>query len=83
MNRLDSVLARSEWEDEKIFEGVFVDSKQNILEGTMTNIFFVQKKTLITPPIIDSGINGVMRQVVIDNAKFFFDKVIIQKYKLK
>ena len=45
LNRLDSVLARSEWEDEKIFEGVFVDSKQNILEGTMTNIFFVQKNT--------------------------------------
>jgi len=82
LNRLDSVLARSEWEDKNFFEGVFVDSKQNILEGTMTNIFFVQKKTLITPPIIDSGINGVMRQVVIDNAKFFFDKVIIQNINL-
>ena len=82
LNRLDSVLARSEWEDKNIFEGAFVDSKQNILEGTMTNIFFVQKKTLITPPIIDSGINGVMRQVVIDNAKFFFDKVIIQNINL-
>jgi 4-amino-4-deoxychorismate lyase len=82
LNRLDSVLARSEWEDEKIFEGVFVDSKQNILEGTMTNIFFVKKKTLITPPIIDSGINGVMRQVVIDNAKLFFDKVIIKNINL-
>jgi len=44
LNRLDSVLARSEWEDEKIFEGVFVDSKQNILKETMTNIFFVKKK---------------------------------------
>ena len=83
LNRLDSVLARSEWEDENIFEGVFVDSKKNILEGTMTNIFFVHKKTLITPPIIDSGINGVMRQVIIDNAKFFFDKVVIQKINLK
>ena len=82
LNRLDSVLARSEWEDKKIFEGIFVDSKKNILEGTMTNIFFVHHKTLITPPIIDSGINGVMRQVVIDNAKLFFDKVIIQNINL-
>ena len=49
----------------------------------MTNIFFVHKKTLITPPIIDSGINGVMRQVVLDNAKFFFDKVVIQKINLR
>ena len=83
LNRLDSVLARSEWEDNKIFEGIFLDSRKNILEGTMTNIFFVHKKTLITPPIIDSGINGVMRQVVLDNAKFFFDKVVIQKINLR
>ena len=83
LNRLDSVLARSEWEDKNIFEGVFVDSKKNILEGTMTNIFFVHKKTLITPPIIDSGINGVMRQVIIDKAKFFFDKLVIQKINLR
>ena len=83
LNRLDSVLARSEWEDKKIFEGIFLDSKKNILEGTMTNIFFVHKKTLITPPIIDSGINGVMRQVVIDNAKFFFDKVVVQKINIR
>ena len=34
----------------------------------MTNIFCI---ALSTPPIIDSGINGVMRQVVLDNAKFF------------
>ena len=81
LNRLDSVLARSEWDNKKIFEGIFVDSNQNVLEGTMTNIFFVYKKNLITPPIIDSGINGVMRQVIIDNAKFFFDKVIIEKIK--
>ena len=83
LNRLDSVLARSEWEDKNIFEGIFVDSKKNILEGTMTNIFFVHEKTLITPPIIDSGINGVMRQVIIDKAKFFFDKLVIQKINLR
>ena len=83
LNRLDSVLARSEWEDNNIFEGVFVDSKKNILEGTMTNIFFVHEKTLITPPIIDSGINGVMRQVIIDKAKFFFDKLVIRKINLR
>ena len=83
LNRIDSVLARSEWEDKKIFEGVFVDSKKNILEGTMTNIFFVKKKTLFTPQIVDSGINGVMRKVIIDNAKSFFDKVVIKKINLR
>ena len=44
----------------------------------MTNIFFVKKNQLVTPKIIDSGINGIMRQVVIENAKNFFDKIIIK-----
>ena len=49
----------------------------------MTNIFFVKKKTLFTPQIVDSGINGVMRKVIIDNAKSFFDKVVIKKINLR
>ena len=81
LNRLDSVLARSEWEDDS-FEGIFVDSEKNIIEGTMTNIFFIKKNVLITPTISDSGISGVMRQVVIDEGKRFFDEVIEKKIKL-
>ena len=81
LNRLDSVLARSEWEDDS-FEGIFVDSEKNIIEGTMTNIFFIKKNVLITPTILDSGISGVMRQVVIDKGKQFFDEVIEKKIKL-
>ena len=81
LNRLDSVLARSEWEDDS-FEGIFVDSEKNIIEGTMTNIFFIKKNVLITPTILDSGISGVMRQVVIDEGKRFFDEVIEKKIKL-
>ena len=48
MNRLDSVLARSEWEDE-FFEGIILDEDTNLVEGTMTNIFFVKGDILITP----------------------------------
>ena len=81
LNRLDSVLARSEWEDDS-FEGIFVDSEKNIIEGTMTNIFFIKKNVLITPTILDSGISGVMRQVVIDEGKRFFDEVIEKKINL-
>ncbi len=81
LNRLDSVLARSEWEDDS-FEGIFVDAKKNIIEGTMTNVFFIKKSVLITPKILDSGISGVMRQVVIDKGKRFFDEVIEKKINL-
>ena len=42
MNRLDSVLARSEWEDE-FFEGIILDEDTNLVEGTMTNIFLLRE----------------------------------------
>ena len=46
----------------------------------MTNIFC--KNQLVTPKIIDSGINGIMRQVVIENAKNFFDKLLLRMFQL-
>ncbi len=78
LNRLDSVLARSEWEED-FFEGIFLDKKNNLLEGTMSNIFFIKKNKLYTPTISESGINGVMRQIVIKRSKLFFDKLVVRK----
>ncbi len=75
LNRIDSVMARSEWQDDKIFDGVMLDNSENIIDGTMTNLFFSKNKVLYTPLINKSGINGIMRQVVIDNAKLFFSDV--------
>jgi len=82
LNRLDSVLARSEWDDE-YFDGVFLDMNDNLLEGTMTNIFFVKKEILITPPIVGAGISGIMRKVVMENAKLFFKKILVKKINKK
>tara|TARA_X000000368_G_C23008542_1_gene702413 strand:+ start:792 stop:1637 length:846 start_codon:yes stop_codon:yes gene_type:complete len=81
LNRLDSVLARSEWNN-NFFEGVFIDNNENIVEGTMTNLFFVKKNTLYTPEIKGSGINGIMRQIILDNAKVFFEDINEKKIHL-
>ena len=75
LNRIDSVIARSEWQDDEFFDGVMFDNSENIIDGTMTNLFFSKNKVLYTPMIKNSGINGIMRQVVIDNAKLFFSDV--------
>ncbi len=75
LNRLDSVMGRSEWNNKNFFEGILVDDKENIIEGTMTNIFFARGKMLFTPLINHSGIKGVMRQVIIEKSKKFFEKV--------
>ena len=79
--RLDSVQARSEWNNKNIFEGIFIDNNENILEGTMTNIFFVKNKSLVTPSIISSGINGIMREVVFGLRKNFFNEIIIREIR--
>ena len=75
LNRLDSVMGRSEWNNKIFFEGILVDDKENIIEGTMTNIFFARGKILFTPLINHSGIKGVMRQIIIEKSKKFFEKV--------
>ena len=75
LNRIDSVMARSEWEEDEFFDGVMLDNSDSIIDGTMTNLFFSKNNVLYTPIIKKSGINGIMRQVVIDNAKLFFKEV--------
>ena len=81
LNRLDSVMARSEWRSKEFFEGILLDRDGNIIEGTMTNIFFSRKNILYTPKIQGSGINGIMRQVVIEKARLFFEKIIFKNIR--
>lgn len=83
LNRLDSVLSRSEWNDPKIFEGIFLDKRENIIEGTMTNIFMLKKNTIYTPSINCSGIKGIMRQIAIEKCKKIFDAIVIDKIPKK
>jgi len=83
LNRIDSVMARSEWEEDEFFDGVMLDNSESIIDGTMTNLFFSKNNVLYTPIIKKSGINGIMRQVVIDNANLFFKEVCEIEIKRK
>jgi len=65
LNRLEQVLARNEWQDDDIHEGVMLDVDGSVIEGTMSNLFIVEGSTLITPDLSQCGINGVMRQTVL------------------
>jgi 4-amino-4-deoxychorismate lyase len=65
LNRLEQVLARNEWQDDNIHEGVMLDVDGSVIEGTMSNLFMVEGDTLITPDLSQCGINGVMRETVL------------------
>ncbi|MDH4049723.1 MAG: aminodeoxychorismate lyase [Gammaproteobacteria bacterium] len=73
LNRLEQVLARSEWQDASIAEGLMMDADGNVVCGTMCNVFFVDGARVITPAITVSGVCGVMRRHIIEimhRAKF-------------
>ncbi len=68
-NRLEQVLARDEWRDETIHEGLMADMDGNIIEGTMSNFFIVKEGVISTPELSHSGVDGIMRNTVINAAK--------------
>lgn len=67
LNRLSQVLARAEWRDPGIHEGLMRDAAGHIVEGTMSNLFAVCNNALITPPV-GPGVRGVMRRLVLEIA---------------
>jgi 4-amino-4-deoxychorismate lyase len=65
LNRLENVLARAEWSDQ-FHEGLMLGQQGEIVEGTMSNVFFVDGNVLVTPAITRCGVAGVMRRVVME-----------------
>lgn len=67
LNRLEQVLARAEWGTE-CAEGLMQDTADHVVEGTMSNVFIVQRGVLLTPDVTACGVAGVMRAVVCERA---------------
>ena len=61
LNRLEQVMARREWNDEVIREGLMLDNTGHVIEGTMSNVFLVSKGGLLTPDLTQCGVAGIMR----------------------
>ncbi len=69
LNRLEQVIARSEWEDVRVPEGLMLDTQGNVIEGTMTNLFVVRNGQLLTPDVSQCGVAGVMRHWILTCAR--------------
>ncbi len=68
LNRLEQVLARGEWSDADIAEGLMCDAAGSVIEGTMSNLFMVAGGALHTPDLSRCGVAGILRAVVIELA---------------
>jgi 4-amino-4-deoxychorismate lyase len=68
LNRLEQVLARQEWDDPRIAEGLMLDELDSVISGTQSNLFLLRSGRLLTPDLSCSGIAGTMRERVIESA---------------
>lgn len=68
LNRLDSVLARAEWNDPQIAEGLMLREDGQVIGGTMTNLFLWTGTTLLTPVLDLAGIAGTVRALTLEVA---------------
>jgi 4-amino-4-deoxychorismate lyase len=66
LNRLEQVLARAEWDDPEIAEGLMLDGQDNVIEGVMSNLFVVSRGHLLTPDLSQCGVAGVIREWVLE-----------------
>ncbi len=67
LNRLEQVIARAEWQETDIQEGIMLGYDGYVREGTMTNIFFVKHRRLFTPDLSQAGIAGIIRGLVLSS----------------
>ena len=68
LNRLEQVLARMEWSDPDIAEGLLRDSDDQLIEGTFSNLFLVHGDRLSTPRLDQCGVAGIMRGIILQCA---------------
>ena len=66
LNRLENVLARSEWDDPAIAEGLIADAEGRVIEGTMSNVFVAAGGRVFTPDLARCGVVGAQRERVRD-----------------
>ena len=65
LNRLEQVMARREWDNPAIQEGVLLDREDHVICGVSSNIFLICSGRLLTPRLDRCGVRGVMRSAIL------------------
>lgn len=65
LNRLEQVLARAEWDDPTVAEGLLGDEHGQVVCATAANLFAVTGGHLVTPSLERCGVAGVARAEVL------------------
>ncbi|MES2404227.1 MAG: aminodeoxychorismate lyase [Pseudomonadota bacterium] len=66
LNRLEQVLARAEWSDADVVEGLLFDQRDQLVSATAANVFVATGGVLRTPPVDACGVAGVLRGALLE-----------------
>jgi len=78
---LPMVLAWQRMKDKEAYEAVYVDEKNNVLEGTITNVFAVKKGIVYTPK--NGVLPGTTREAIMSAALRSGIKVMLRDFKVR
>lgn len=67
LNRLEQVLLRQELGNTKEDDLIVTNINDEVIEATSANLFFWLNGQLCTPDVAKSGVNGIMRQTILQN----------------
>jgi len=65
LNRLEQVLARAEWDDPEIDEGLLCNQAGQVISATAANVFARFGSEWITPSLDRSGVAGLCRALIL------------------
>lgn len=82
LNRIDQVMARNEWHNDDIQEGLMLDVNDHIVEGTASNIFCFIGDSWVTPPATSCAVAGVVRAQLINKLADTGQQIIERKIQL-
>lgn len=83
LNRLENVLARSEWQGTEIREGILLDTEGRVIEGTMSNLFWVDQGQIFTPDLQRCGVAGALRDYLLAQLATLGRKVTCGDFSLE
>ena len=78
-NRMVNVLAGVFAKENNLNSCLLVNNEKNVIEALNGNIFMVMNNTLITPPISDGALNGIIRKQILALAKSLNDVEVVEK----
>jgi len=81
LNRIEQVMARSEWVTSDYQEGLMLDINDNVIEGTMSNFFLIKDNCLYTPKLDQCGIQGIIRKIIFQAATDLQIKIVEARLK--